>query len=514
MNAKRTLQIAAATAALTGLAAAPASAATPIAAYTTSGAWSYLSAPNLHPPKLHTDKPTITKKLAPGYLMVTNFKDLTRNEPLVGESGPLMLDNRMQPVWFKPIGTDAFANNLRVQTYEGKPALSWWQGIVTNTGATTKGQIYVVDQHYRQIGQPLSGADGWTITQHEALISGHNVWVTAVKAVPADLSPYGGASNGTFIDSAVQEYDLRTGNLLYTWDAAAPGHIPLSDSYAGFLPSPAPWDAYHINAIQLGSNGFVVTMRNTWAAYNVSTKTGAISWILGGKRSTFKLAPNASFQWPHDIEVHADNLVTVFNDNCCAIVGPGKLGPPNGNANALELKLNQSNKTATLVNQYSRGLTVGFQGNAQLQPNGNVVVGWGSRPYFTEFSKTGQILLDAVFPGTDLTYRAYRSRWVGTPFFPPSGAARNKNGKATVYASWDGATQVVAWRVLAGSNAKNLKAAAGRSKTSFETAITLTRKYNVFKVQALDAKGHVIGTSKAFSAPKPNAPSQSPPGFY
>jgi hypothetical protein len=514
-NAKRTLQTAAAVTAFGALVAAPAAVADPIAAYTTNGAWSYTSAPNLHPPKLHTDRQTVTKQVAPGYLFVSNFKDLTGNKPLTGEGGPLILDRRLQPVWFFPAGTSSFANNLRVQTYQGKPALSWWQGVVTNTGATTSGQLFVVDQHYRPIGKPLSATDGWVITQHEALISGHNVWVTAVKPSPMDLSPYGGSSAGSVLNSAVQEYDLKTGQLLYTWDAAPdgtqPGHIPPTDSYTKPPANPAvPWDAYHINSIQLGPSGFVTTMRNTWAAYNVNSKTGATIWTLGGKHSTFALPARGQCHWEHD--VHNDGLVTIFDDNCCAIVGPGQLGPPNGNARALVLKLN-SNNTASFVRQYSRGIDVGFQGNAQLQPNGNMLVGWGSQPLISEFSNSGKLLFDAVFPSPDLTYRAYLSKWVGTPYFPPSGAARNKRGKATVYASWDGATEVVSWRVLAGSTAKSLKLVAARSKTTFETAIALSRKYKVFKVQAIDAKRHVIGSSKAFSVPKPSS-KPSPPGFY
>jgi hypothetical protein len=35
----------------------------------------------------------------------------------------------------------------------------------------------------------------------------------------------------------------------------------------------------------------------------------------------------------------------------------------------------------------------------------------------------------------------------------------------------------------------------------------------VYKVQALDGRGHVLSTSRAFSVPKPGA-KQSPPGFY
>jgi hypothetical protein len=518
--AKRTLQILAAASALAALAAGPAAAAAP-GAYTTKGAWSFVSAPNLHPPKLGTDKPVATKQLAPGYLFLANFRNLGDTHPMVGEGGPLILDGNLQPVWSLPIGTSEFANNLRVQSYNGKPALSWWQGIITNTGATQSGALHVVDQHYRPIGKPLTGADKWIITQHEALLVGHNVWVTAVKTEPTDLSAYGGPANGTVLNAAVQEYDLTSGKLLYTWDAAPdgaqPGHVPLSDSYQAAPKTTTPWDAYHINSIQLGANGFITSFRNTWAAYAVDTKhNSSTSWILGGKRSTFTLPASAQFHWQHDVQVHSGSLVSVFDDACCEVVGPFKFGKPNGPSRGLVLKLDMAKHTASLVAQYTRGskFEVGFQGNMQLQPNGNVLVGWGSAPYFTEYSKAGKVLLDGVLPSPDLSYRAYLSKWIGLPTTPPSGAARNvKNGKATVYASWDGATKVAAWRVLAGANAKSLKTAAGRARTGFETSLTLARRYSVYKVQALDGKGHVLSTSGAFSVPKPGA-KQSPPGFY
>ena len=34
--------------------------------FTTNGAWSFVSEPNLHPPKLHAAAPTVSSKLAPG----------------------------------------------------------------------------------------------------------------------------------------------------------------------------------------------------------------------------------------------------------------------------------------------------------------------------------------------------------------------------------------------------------------------------------------------------------------
>ena len=89
---------------------AAAAAATPIAAYTTKGAWSFVSAPNLHPPKLGVTQKTQFSKLAPGYFMVANFKNQgSRRPPMVGQSGPLILDHNLQPVWFDPIGVNALA---------------------------------------------------------------------------------------------------------------------------------------------------------------------------------------------------------------------------------------------------------------------------------------------------------------------------------------------------------------------------------------------------------------------
>jgi Arylsulfotransferase (ASST) len=117
-----------------------------------------------------------------------------------------------------------------------------------------------------------------------------------------NLAKYGGDSDGVLDDSAVQEYDLSTGKLVYTWDAL--DHIPLSASESPPQTNGFPWDAYHVNSIDVTGNGsFLVSMRNTWAAYMVDAKTGTIQWQLGGKGSTFKVAADASFAWQHDVRV-------------------------------------------------------------------------------------------------------------------------------------------------------------------------------------------------------------------
>jgi EmrB/QacA subfamily drug resistance transporter len=470
----------------------------PIGAYTTNGAYTYASAPGLHPPVITSHVSTSSKYLAPGFIMMANFYDLNY-PPMVGQSGPLILDHKLQPVWFKPVPVNQVAGNLSLQTYHGKPVLAWWQGLITNTGATESGKYVIVDQHYRPLAT-LRATNGWVLTLHELAIRGDDAWVTANKNIPMNLSKYGGAYNGALIDSAVQEYNLKTGKLIRSWDAL--DHIALGDARATLPTNGFPWDAYHVNAIDLPGDGtFVVSMRNTWAAYKVNAATGRIVWTLGGPHSSFKLGPGAQFEWQHDVAVYPGSpLVTLFDDHCCQITGGGTYVSPTGASRGLVLKLDQTAHTATVASQFSHGATFDaeYMGNVEPLPNGDEFVGWGSAPYFSEFSSSGQLLMDAILPHPDLSYRVRVEPWVGLPLYPPSGAVHRAGGRTTVYASWNGATELASWRVLAGSGG-SATVIATHAKSGFETAIPVSGSYKTYRVQALDAQGRALNTSGEFS---------------
>ena len=470
----------------------------PIGAYTTNGAYTYVATPGLHPPKITAHVSTAPKYLAPGYIFLANFYDLNY-PPMVGQSGPLILDRNLQPVWFKPVNVNEVAGNLNLQTYHGKPVLAWWQGVITNTGATETGEYVIVDQHYRPVAT-LKATNGWVLTLHELVIRGDDAWVTANKNIPMNLSKYGGAYNGALIDSAVQEYNIKTGKLLHSWDAL--DHISLDDAKATLPTNGFPWDAYHVNAINVPGDGtFVVSMRNTWAAYKVNINTGKTIWTLGGPHSSFKMGPGAQFEWQHDVAVYpGSSLVTLFDDHCCQITGGGTYVSPTGASRGLVLKLDQAKHTATVASQFSHGSTFDaeYMGSVEPLANGNEFVGWGSAPYFSEFSASGQLLMDAILPHPDLSYRARVEPWVGLPLYPPTAAARSSHGKTTVYASWNGATQLASWRVVAGSGSSPTVIAT-HVKSGFETAIPVSGSSKTFRVQALDTRGRVIGTSKDFS---------------
>jgi hypothetical protein len=472
----------------------------PIGAYTTRGAYSFNSLPALHPPKLALTSSSAPASLAPGYIFTTSFYDLNE-PPMVGQSGPLMLDNRLQPVWFEPLPESVVAANLSLQTYEGKPALAWWQGVITNTGATESGEDVVVNQHYQTVAR-LRGADGWKITLHALVIDGEDAWVTANKDIPKDLSGYGGAYNGTMTDAAVQEYNLKSGKLLYTWDALH--HVPLSQSYATVPTNGFPWDAYHVNAIDpVGNGSLLVSLRNTWAAYLVNVATGRTEWTLGGRQSSFSFGPGAEFQWQHDATLGPGSTVTLFDDHCCLLTGGGSSVPATAPSRGLVLRLDQATHAATRVAQYSEGaggakFESEYMGSTQPLANSNVLVGWGSERWFSEYAQGGKLLLEGEFPAPDQGYRATLNAWVGLPLSPPAGAARERDGRTTVYASWNGATRVASWRVLAETGAKRPAVLASAARSGFETAIPVPAGYRRFTLQALDAQGRVIGASEPF----------------
>jgi hypothetical protein len=244
-------------------------------------------------------------------------------------------------------------------------------------------------------------------------------------------------------------------------------------------------------------------MRNTWAVYRVNINTGQIEWTLGGRRSSFRFGTRARFEWQHDAIVYRGSpLITVFDDHCCQITGGGTYVTATGPSRGLILRLDPHAGTATFAGQYMHGSSFESEYMGSIEPlsNGNEFVGWGSQSYFSEYTSAGRLLLDAVLPTPDITYRATVEPWVGLPLDSPAGAVRTAHGKTVVYASWNGATAVSSWRVLGGASRGSLTAVAGAPKAGFETAISIPASYKVFSVQALDARGRVIGTSRGFSS--------------
>jgi hypothetical protein len=450
--------------------------------------WAYRSNPDLLPAAV-----TILKHgpTAPGDIFLA---------PQIGpfQQGPEIIGPNGGLIWFDPVPTNDAATDFRVQTYHGQPVLTWWQG--NESAGVGVGQDMIVNRSY-QLVKAISAGNGLSADLHEFQLTPRGTaLVTAEYPVYWNASSVGAAANEIVLDSVVQEIDIPTGLVLFQWDSL--DHVPLTASWTKppkkQYGAGTPYDYFHVNSITLDTDGnLLISGRNTWSVYKVNHDTGAIIWTLGGKESSFEMGPGASFAFQHDVEVRApgDQVLTVFDDGA---------GPPyvHSQSRVLELRLNLKLKTATVVRQlvHTPPLLSSFEGDDQPLPNGDDFVGWGQQPYFSEYNPKGKLVFDGRFVDSNLSYRAYRFPWNGTPASPPSVAAAPHGRKMTVYVSWNGATNVASWRVLGGKAATRLGAIAQAPKRGFETAINATA-HKYVAVQALDVKGHVLGTSSVSQVP-------------
>jgi outer membrane protein assembly factor BamB len=310
-----------------------------------------------------------------------------------------------------------------------------------------------------------------------------------VEVADANLSGLGGPSKGTVIDGVVQEVNIKTGQLLWEWHSL--GHVPLSASYEPVThKSWPPYDYFHLNSIQQLPNGnLLISARNTWALYEISHQTGQVIWTLGGKYSDFKMGRGTNFEWQHDARLHM-GVLSVFDDADTPQEEP--------QSSAKLLRLNEHAHTVTLIRRFTHSppLLTPEMGSTQTLANGNVFVGWGKDPDFSEYTPRGRQIFNASAALGVVFYRVFRFPWTGRPHTRPSLAVSRRRGDTTVYASWNGATQVRAWRVLAGPRAHALKPLGVRApRRNFETEIRLVSRLRYFAVQALDGRGKVLGTS-------------------
>jgi hypothetical protein len=439
---------------------------------------SFHSRPDLDPPAVTMDRP--------GAGSAGDRIFLGPEEGPV-QSGAMILDPDGKLVWFHQVPRGQVVTDVRVQRYLGRPVLTFFEGYI-GSGAGN-GEDHILDTSYRQVAL-VRAANGLRADMHEFdLLPGGRALITAYFPVRWADSPRPGAKRDVVLDGVVQEIDIRTGLLLFQWDSL--DHVPLSASYVG-PDKHKPYDYFHINSVQAEPDGnLIISSRNTWTAYKVAARDGGIIWRLGGKHSTFRLPRDGTFSFQHDVRVRApeDRVVTLFDNGA---------GPPDvqSQSRGLTLRLNMQTRSATVagVLRHSPPLLAHFEGNVQELPGGAEFLGWGQRPYFTEFSG-GRAVLDGHFVGGNPSYRAYLERWSATPATAPALAASVNGRRTTVYASWNGATDVARWRVLGGSQPGAVRALAGAPWAGFETAITVPSERYV-TVQALDAAGRVVGHSR------------------
>jgi hypothetical protein len=438
----------------------------------------FRSRPDLRPPAIEVN--TNLPGTAPGHIFVSPKKGPGEEAPT--QDAPLIVDPSGEPVWFHPLqDAEADAFTFEVQKYKGETVLTWWEGLHTGYG---QGEYVIFDHSYREIAR-FGAGNGYEGDHHEFLITPEDTaLITIYSKVERDLSGVGGPVGGVVLDGIVQEIDIESGEVLFEWHSLE--HIGLEESYY------APYDYFHINSIDVyDEDHLLISARRTCAVYKVDRKTGEVVWRLGGKKSDFKMGAGVRTTLQHDARRNADGTITIFDN------GDVNRGDQ---SRAIMIEVDEDKMSASLVREYTHpdGLLSDTQGNVQVLPKGNILVGWGSAPFFSEFNHHGELLFHAAFPTEDESYRAFRFLWSGQPTDDPAMAVESgPEDEVTLYASWNGATEVTTWQVLAGSAPDQLELLASAPRQGFETVITVHTTEPYVSLMAVNSSGKVLGTTNA-----------------
>lgn len=408
----------------------------------------------------------------------------------------MILDSAGNLVYYKAMDP-AYAYNDFKPLPDG--TLSYFQGWADNSGG--EGFRVTMDTSYNKIAT-FPGGNGYLIDPHEylQLPDGHTA-VTIYDTQPVDLTSRGGPANAQFIDFVLQEKD-KAGDVVFEWHAAK--DIPFEDSWEPITGTLI--DPYHGNSIELlPDNNYLVSLRHTSQLVKINRQTGEVMWTMGGaKDSDFSfINDDAGFVYQHDARWHDGNRLTVFDN--------GNIHPPPKYSRAVEYVVDEARKTLTKVWEYRHTPDIYgfFMGNATREANGNTFIGWGGpRSIATEVSASGETLLEVELgaPG-GFVYRWNTAAWVGHPDTPPALVADvAPSGAAALYFSWNGATEVAAYRVEGGPSPDKLTSVKVIPKAGFENSLELGKDTQVgcyYRVVPVDKQSKDMRPSDLVILPTP-----------
>ena len=465
------------------------------------------SRPDLAPPEVNVE--TLTPEATTGKLFFAPKAD-----------GMTIADRQGRLVWFRPTGhggtgTDIW--NFRTQTYQKRPVLTYWKGHLTelrSDGYSSESNFEILNRRYNRITRFKPG-NGYQPDIHGFSITPRNTaLVLAYRGVVWNAKRVGGSRRSHIIDNILQEVDIKTGAVIFEWHSI--GNVSVGASLEKIPKGKKTHDYFHANSINLdGKNALIMSARKVGTVYRINRWSGKIMWALRGtgklgkSRSDFKMGPGTSFGYQHDAQRLPNGDISLF-DNGSASFGGDSFSPPAVNPESSALVLRLSGRTgkarkATLVrrNTHPSTIVAGSQGNAQWLPGGGMFVGWGSDPRMTEYDRNGNITFDATVPNSKVSsYRAYKAPWQGIapgrPAIASEGSAAGEPDGATVWASWNGASNIRSWRVMSGPDENTLTEVTTQPWENLETEIKVTGAAGpLIAVEALDGSGKVIGESRA-----------------
>ena len=272
---------------------------------------------------------------------------------------------------------------------------------------------------------------------------------------------------------------------------------------------------------------YLISSFHACTIYKIDGADGSIIWRLGGRKSDFVMLDGYQLMHMHHVRIRlldsiklptalraqvSDNThlaISIFDNAFCSITSPT---PSVKSSAAIVVLLNLVNMTGQIVERYAQpdGMFGALFGSVHFQPDGGRFIDWGGQRTISQYTRDNELvyhaeLADAAMP--TFSYRAYKGPWVGRPRTKPDvfSYSWTCTWNTTMYASWNGATEVRSWRFFGGATAQGpFKLAAIADKHGFETRAVASFFASYTYVEALQADGSVLGRSEIVSTRVPS----------
>jgi hypothetical protein len=175
--------------------------------------------PDLLPPAMSVTNRS--NALAPGLIFLgAKIED--------GINGAMILDNFAEVVWFAPVDQGvAVHNDVRVQSYQGQPVITMWEGIAKL--GTGFGHLVLLNDRYERIATVQAGNGYPGVDQHECVLTDRGTALFIVyNPVRWNLLEAGGGEDDPTLDGVIQEVEIATGRVVFEWHSL--DHIELDEA--------------------------------------------------------------------------------------------------------------------------------------------------------------------------------------------------------------------------------------------------------------------------------------------
>lgn len=275
----------------------------------------------------------------------------------------------------------------------------------------------------------------------------------------------------------------------------------------------------HINSVEKDFQGnYIINGYHACEMTKINGTDGSIIWRLGGSKSDFKMFDDYKLMHMHHVRIRKLADVKIPEELCGkvsdethlalsifdnAFFSLGKRAPTAGSSSAIVVLLDLNAMTGQVIERYTQpeGMYGALFGSVQFLANGDRFIGWGGQRGFSQYTQDNELVFHAEISNEAMptwSYRTFKGPWSARPTTQPDlyTYSWNCHWNTTMYASWNGATEVESWRFYGSpSEYGPFEETAFVAKNGFETRVMAPFFADHAYVEALDADGSVRGRS-------------------